>query len=63
MGGSLLRGGGWWNDYRLSAEAFVSRMYYNTGLEPYSPMIARTAFLLGYFVARLIFDGRAATFI
>jgi hypothetical protein len=44
-------------------EALVSRMYYNTGLEPYSPMIALTAFLLGYFAARHIFQGRAATFI
>jgi hypothetical protein len=36
-------------------------MYYNTGVEPYSPMIATIALLLGYFAARLIFDGRAAT--
>jgi hypothetical protein len=44
-------------------EALVSRMYYNSGLEPYSPMIAITAFLLGYFAARLVFDGHGATFI
>jgi hypothetical protein len=44
-------------------EALVSRMYYNTGLEPYSPMIAVTAFLLGYFAAGRIFSGRAATFV
>ena len=44
-------------------EAFVSRMYYNTGIEPYSPMIAATAFLLGYFVAGRILNGRAATFV
>src|SRR5439155_14077336 len=44
-------------------EALVSRMYYNTGVEPYSPMIAVTAFLLGYFTAGLVFGGRAATFV
>ena len=44
-------------------EALVARMYYNTGLEPYSPMIAATAFLLGYFAAGFIFSGRAANFI
>jgi len=44
-------------------EALVSRLYYNTGLEPYSPMIAATAFLLGYFAAGLILNGRAATFV
>lgn len=44
-------------------EAIVSRIYYNTGIEPYSPAIAATAFLLGYFAAGLIFNGRAATFI
>ena len=38
-------------------------MYYNSGLEPYSPMIAATSFLLGYFVADRILNGRAATFI
>lgn len=32
-------------------EALVSRAYYNTGLEPYSPAIAVAALLLGYFVA------------
>jgi hypothetical protein len=44
-------------------EALLSRVYYNTGLEPYSPMIAITAFLLGYFVSHSIFNGRAATFV
>ena len=43
-------------------EVFVSRLYYNTGVEPYSPMIASTAFLLGYFAAGFVFQGRAATF-
>jgi len=44
-------------------EVFAARLYYNTGLEPYSPMIAATVFILGYFVARLVSDGRAATFV
>ena len=44
-------------------EAFVSKIYYNTGIEAYSPMIALTAFLLGYFVAGFIFDGRTAMFV
>lgn len=42
-------------------EALVSRIYYNTYLEPYSPMIAVAAFLLGYFVAVFI-NGRGGTF-
>jgi hypothetical protein len=41
-------------------EAALSRLYYNTGLEPYSPAIALTALLLGYFVSVYIGDGRAA---
>ena len=44
-------------------EAVASRMYYNTGLEPYSPMIAVAAFLLGYFAASRILNARAATFV
>ena len=44
-------------------EALVSRAYYNTGLEPYSPMIAFTAFLLGYMVSSSRFNGRAAMFV
>lgn len=44
-------------------ELFMARLYYNTGLEPYSPMIAATAFLLGYFVASSVFRGRSATFV
>lgn len=43
-------------------ESFASQLYYNSGLEPYSPIIAATAFLLGYLVAGSIFQGRAATF-
>ena len=41
-------------------EALVSRFYYNTGLEPYSPAIAASALLLGYFAARHL-GLRAAT--
>jgi hypothetical protein len=44
-------------------EAFASRIYYNSGLEPFSPMIATTAFLLGYFAAGKVLNGRAATFV
>ncbi len=44
-------------------EALLSGVYYNTGIEPYSHMIAITAFLLGYFVSLFIFDGRAAAFV
>jgi hypothetical protein len=42
-------------------EAELSRIYYNTGLEPYAPAIAITALLLGYFVSVHIGKGRAAT--
>jgi hypothetical protein len=42
-------------------EAFVSRLYYNTGLEPFSPMIAISAFLLGYFVSFRLLGGQAAS--
>ena|SRR5271166_5591255 len=44
-------------------EAFAPRFYYNSGLEPYSPMIAVAAFLLGYFPSGSVFNGRVATFI
>src|SRR5215467_112689 len=44
-------------------EALVGQTYYNTGLEPYSPMIAVTAFLLGYFAAGRILNGRGATLV
>jgi hypothetical protein len=44
-------------------EAAIGKLYYNTGLEPYSPLIALTAFLLGYFVSRRVRGGRAATFV
>ena len=37
-------------------EALVGRPYYNTGLEPYSPMIAVSAFLLGYFLSSRLLD-------
>lgn len=42
-------------------EALVSRVYYNTGLEPYSPAIAASALLLGYFVGFRLLGLRAAT--
>ncbi len=42
-------------------EALCEKLYYNTGLEPYSPMIAVCAFLLGYFVSFRMFSLRAAT--
>ncbi len=42
-------------------EAFLSRLYYNTGLEPFAPTIAITALLLGYFVSHRVFRARAAT--
>ena len=32
-------------------EVFLSKLYYNSGIEPYSPASAMTALLLGYFVA------------
>ncbi len=44
-------------------EALLSRAYYNTGIEPYSPAIALTAFLLGYFVSPRVRKGQAATFV
>ncbi len=44
-------------------EALLSRAYYNTYLEPYSPAIALTAFLLGYFVSPRVRKGQAATFV
>lgn len=44
-------------------EALLSRAYYNTGLEPYSPAIALTAFLLGYFISPRVRKGQAATFV
>ena len=44
-------------------EVVLSRAYYNTGLEPYSPAIALTAFLLGYSASAHIRDGRAASFV
>jgi hypothetical protein len=44
-------------------EIIIGKLYYNTGLEPYSPLIALTAFLLGYFVSLRVRGGRAATFV
>ena len=41
-------------------EAFLSRLYYDTGLEPFAPAIALTAFLLGYFFSHQLFRARAA---
>jgi hypothetical protein len=41
-------------------EALVSRIYYNTGFEPYSPAIATSAFLLGYFVSYRFLSARVA---
>jgi len=42
-------------------EALIGRAYYNTGLEPYSPAVAVSALLLGYFVSLRLFSLRAAT--
>lgn len=42
-------------------EALISQLYYNTGIEAYSPIIAISAFLLGYFVSFRILSLRAAT--
>jgi hypothetical protein len=44
-----------------SPEALISRVYYNTGLEPYSPAIAASSFLLGYFVGYRLLSLRAAS--
>lgn len=41
-------------------EGLIGRLYYNTGFEPYSPAIACSALLLGYFVASKILGGRGA---
>jgi hypothetical protein len=35
-------------------EAFISRYYYNSGFEAYSPAIFATAIMLGYLVTRLL---------
>jgi hypothetical protein len=43
-------------------EAAASSLYYNTTFEPYSPMMAISAFALGYFASPLILKGRAARF-
>jgi len=42
-------------------EALLSKLYYNTGVEPYSPAIAIAAFILGYFVGLRFLSLRAAT--
>lgn len=41
-------------------EALVGQLYYNTAIEAFSPMIAISAFLLGYFVSFRILSLRAA---
>lgn len=43
-------------------EALVSRYYYNTVIEPYSPAILLTALVLGYLVNRILGD-RAAQWV
>ena len=42
-------------------EALVGQLYYNTVIGAYSPIIAISAFLLGYFVSFRILSLRAAT--
>jgi hypothetical protein len=43
-------------------EIYFSKLYYNSGIEPYSPVIATTALLLGYFaVPRLGVKAATAT--
>jgi hypothetical protein len=44
-------------------EAIVSRFYYDTGLEAYSPAIALIALLLGYFVSFRLFGEKMASWI
>jgi hypothetical protein len=46
----------------IGPEAFVSKYYYNTGIEPYSPAILTTALVLGYFVNRKL-GNRAAQWV
>ena len=41
-------------------EGILSRLYHNTGLEPFAPAIAVTALLLGYFFSHRVFHGCAA---
>ena len=41
-------------------EAFLSRLYRNTVLEPFAPAIAATALLFGYFLSRYPFRALAA---
>jgi hypothetical protein len=42
-------------------EALLSKLYYNSGLEPYSPVIAAAALLLGYLVGFRLLSLRTAT--
>lgn len=42
-------------------EALIGKLYYNTGIEAYSPAIALTAFLLGYLVSFRLLSPRTAT--
>lgn len=55
VGGGMILG--------FAPEALLSRLYYNTGLEPFAPGIALTAFLLGYFLSQRLFLGRPARWI
>ena len=41
-------------------EALIGKLYYNTGIEAYSPAIAVSALLLGYFVSYRVLSSRAA---
>jgi hypothetical protein len=41
-------------------EALVSGLYYNSGLEPYSPVIALVAFFIGYLLSFRVLGLRAA---
>ena len=55
VGGAMIIG--------LLPEAYLSRFYYNTDLNPYSPAIALAALVLGYLVSVRIRKGQAATFV
>src|SRR5215467_181630 len=41
-------------------EGLVSGLYYNSGIEPYSPVIAIVAFFLGYFLSFRVLGLRGA---
>lgn len=44
-------------------EAKLGQAYYNTAADPYSPVIALVALLLGYFLSRHVRKGQAAEFV